>query len=533
MVPNANGTHASKQEDLDETMPLPRIRPAYLIVPNTNANNTSEQQDPDETMPLALITSADLRDRILAQAFIEHETIKLVAQGIERFEKRKVPKQPPWQLLRVLLLRARSNSLLRNSFHIMSTGVATSVFGYLFWILAAHLYSPFDVGLGSALIGAMNLASLIANLGMSATLVQVLPQREAGKPWSLTVNACLVTGILAGVLTGVIGVLILPILSPQFSPIHDHAVYAFAFIVGVPIMIVSTLLDQTFIAERASQNMLVRNATVSALKIPLLVLPVILMLKAGGIGVFGSGILAMAAVAIGSFLFLIPRLKRDYRLALRGITGQVRSLLSLLTGNYFINLGGLATMYLLPVIVTIRLSAVDTAYSYTTERVSDFILIGSSAVATSLFAEGSHTAERLPQKVRTSARIISMLLVPGIIVCFLGGHLILSIFGPSYVQHGLLLLKINALASIPDAITNVYVSVLRVQRRMRFGALLNLAMAGLALVFSWILLPILGIPGQGVAFLIAQGTGTLAAGVDLIFTRYKRKPEKSASKNNA
>lgn len=431
--------------------------------------------------------------------------------------------QSLWLLTRSLMHRLRGNSLLRNSMYIVGTGAATSLFGFFFWILAAHTYSTYDVGLGSTLISVMTLASVLANLGMGSTLVQTLPGRETGRAWSLTLNAGLATGIVAGLLAGVIVVVTLPLISHQFALVNHQAIYAFAFVAGVPLMTVSTLLDQAFIAERTANNMLVRNAAVSILKIPLLVLPVVLLTRVGAWGIVLASVVAIAIVLIGALLLLLPRLGRGYCLVARGITGQVRSMLSSLTGHYFINLGGLSIQYLLPVVVSIRLSPTDNAYYYTTARVSDFLLSVSAAVALSLFAEGSHAADELPRKVRSSAKILAMVLGPAMLACFFGGRYFLLVFGPNYAQHGQLLLKIEAISAVPDAITNVYISVLRVQRRLRFAALLNLSMAALILALSWVLLPALGIAGQGWAYLIAQVAGSLVAGIDILHARRHRR----------
>ena len=428
----------------------------------------------------------------------------------------------PGLLARSLVSRLHSNSLLRNSIYIMGTGVATSVAGYFYWIIAAHTYLPADVGLASALISVMTLASTLANLGIGSTLVERLPRREAGYAWSLTLNAGLATGLLAGLLTGAITVVILPLFSPQFAIVENHGGYVFALVVGVPIMTVSILLDQAFIAERAAHNMLMRNAAVALLKIPLMVLAVVLLAHVGALGILLSGVLAMAVVLIGG-LVLVTRLGRAYRVAVRGIVGQVRSMLSSLTGHYFINLGGLVSMQLLPVFVTIRLSATDNAYFYTTSKLGDFFLSASAAVAVSLFAEGSHAAEDLPRKLRSSVVIIGILLVPTMLFCFLGGYYLLLVFGPNYAQHGLTVLRIDVVSTVPDAITSVYISVLRVQKRLRRAAVLNLGMASLTLVLAWILLPPLNIAGASWAYLIAQSVGSLAAFADMISVRRSRR----------
>jgi O-antigen/teichoic acid export membrane protein len=425
-----------------------------------------------------------------------------------------------WLLARSLLHRFHTDSLLRNSIYIMGTGIATSILGYFFWVLATHIYSAYDVGLGAALISAMTLASILATLGVGFALTQTLPHRRAGYEWSLTLNAGLSIVTVASLLGGVIGLAVLPLFSQQFAIVENQIGYSVAFVGGVLLTTVSTVLDQVFVAERAAQHMLIRNAAVSALKIPLMVLLVVFLTEVGALAIFGSGVLAMAIMLIVGMLLLIPHLHRAYDFfAIRGIVGQARSMLSLLTGNYFINLGGLATGYLLPVLVSVRLSPADNAYYYTTTRVGDFILMGASAVAASLFAEASHKPDELWHKVRSSAMIISMILGPGILISFFGGYFILLIFGQSYAQHGSIVLKFEAIGSIPDAITSLYISVLRVHRRLRFAALINLGIGTISLIFTWILLPVLGIVGVPVGVLIGETAGSLLAAVDVIRVR--------------
>jgi O-antigen/teichoic acid export membrane protein len=71
------------------------------------------------------------------------------------------------------------------------------------------------------------------------------------------------------------------------------------------------------------------------------------------------------------------------------------------------------------------------------------------------------------------------------------------------------LLSLLIISAIPDAITNIYVSVLRVRRKLYEAALLNTGMAATTLILAWILLPRLGIAGAGWAWLLAQCAGSL------------------------
>ena len=212
----------------------------------------------------------------------------------------------------LLLMRSRakslhSNSLLRNSIFIMGSTVITSFIGYLYWIVAVHLYSAHDIGLVSAIISITTLTSSIANPGIGSALIQMLPQRKSGYAWSVTLNAGLITGTLTSLLAGILLVIALPLFSNQFAILGQNIAYAIAFIVGVPLWTLTILLDQTFVAERATGNMLTRNVVFSILKL----LFMVLLAQVGVFGIFSSWVLALAASVLMGGSLLIQRLKRD------------------------------------------------------------------------------------------------------------------------------------------------------------------------------------------------------------------------------
>src|SRR5918911_1855232 len=414
----------------------------------------------------------------------------------------------PWQTALTLPGRLWRDSLLRNSAYIMATTVATSLLGYLYWIVAAHTYAAHDIGLAAALTSTMTLASILSSQGIGWTLIQLLPGRPAGRDWSLTLNAGLATGLLTGLCAAVSGVVALPLFTSQLAIVVHDTAYASAFVAGVALTTIGSLVDYVFMAERATDNMLVRNVILAAIKIPLLLLP-LLLAQAGTFGIFGTWVLSTAIGALAG-MALVRRLRRSYRPAMRGTRGQVRAMLSSLAGNHGITVGGLAPMYLLPLFVTARLSATDNAYFYVTWRLAGLALMVSAAVAASLAAEGSHARHDLLRTARSSILLIAVLLGPAMLLFLSGGHYIMAPFGPGYAHHGQFPLLLLVISAVPDAITNVYVAVLRVQQRLRHAALLNLGMAGLTLGLAWVLLPQLGIAGAGLAWLSAQVAGSIA-----------------------
>jgi O-antigen/teichoic acid export membrane protein len=416
--------------------------------------------------------------------------------------------------VRATVARLRGDRLLMNSLYMMSTTVLTAGIGYFYWLIAARAYSASDVGLASALIAAMTLAATFSKMGIHSTFVQVLPHRAPGHAWSLTVNAGLAAGATAGLLAGGIITFVLPLLSPQFAVLGERPIFAIALILGVPLSTLCMLLDYTFVAERTASAMLLRNLIFALAKIVLLIVPVLLF-QVGVFALFSSWVLAAGISLVVGLLLLVPRLQRAYRLATRGIVRQVRSLFSALVGHHFINLSGTVPGYLLPVLVTARLSAADNAYFFAAWMVGSLLTMVGPAVATSLFAEGSHRDADLARKVRSGLLIVVACLAPTMLALVLGGRLILSLFGASYAEHGLGLLLILVAAAVPDAIVNVYISVLRVRKQLGYAAVFNLGIAVVTLVLAWVLLPPLGIAGAGWASLIALTAGMVAVGVHL------------------
>src|SRR5947209_1434546 len=130
--------------------------------------------------------------------------------------------------------RLRSDSLVRNSIYIMAITVVTSGLGYIYWIVAAHLYSLQAVGLASAMISAMSITVAVSSAGIGLALVQMLPQRRAGREWSLTLNAGLAAGVIVSLLAAAVAAAIMHFaLGRDFG--SQQPTYIAAFLASVPV----------------------------------------------------------------------------------------------------------------------------------------------------------------------------------------------------------------------------------------------------------------------------------------------------------
>src|SRR5260370_17983866 len=72
--------------------------------------------------------------------------------------------------------------MLTNTASLVCTNLITSALGFVYWWLAARLFSPEAVGLVSAAISAMALLPTTSLLGFGSLLIGYLPQRPGKQP---------------------------------------------------------------------------------------------------------------------------------------------------------------------------------------------------------------------------------------------------------------------------------------------------------------------------------------------------------------
>jgi O-antigen/teichoic acid export membrane protein len=412
-----------------------------------------------------------------------------------------------------LIARAQTDSLLRNSLFLIATTVVNSAFGYVFWLAAARLFSPATVGLASAIIAASTIISLIAQVGVGATLIQVLPQRRSPSAWWLSLWTVTATATAISLVLGCAALLVLAVLSRQFSGLTNPA-YVGVLVIGTVGSTAGNVLDSAFVAERAAGAVLGRNSVVAGGKAVALLLLSLVAAKNVLALLDAWAVAAVAGIVVGVAL-VIRKVGSMRRPRLLPLIQLAREFASRAVGNQFIGIGGAVPPLLLPLLVTARLTASENAYFYTTWMMCGMLLVISPAIARSLFAEGVHSPADLRAKTRSALAILGVLLVPSMIIFLLVGGSMLSTFGSEYESHAIDLLRLIVLSAVPDAVTNVYVAGLQVQNRLARAAWLNLGMGVGTLVLSWVLLPVLGITAVGWAWLGMQTAGCVVVAVSL------------------
>jgi len=419
---------------------------------------------------------------------------------------------------RVRIISALQTSLFKTSGYIMASTTVSGGLGFIYWTVIARVSSPRDVGIATAIVAAFTLTSLLTSFGIAQLMIQVLPSIHDDESWSAFVTVGLATITLLTTCIGIIVGLLLPFLSPTLGVLRHPEMFAL-FVIGASASTTAIGLDAVFVASRRSSKMLQRNLAYGLSKGLLLIAVVPLAVLVDSTAILTTWDAGLIISLVLGTRYLMPRVRPGSHFSFRGGVWPVLRWWRSMTGHQIANLGGVLVPFVLPILVVIRTSARVNAFFYLTWSVGAIFFMVSPAISTALFAEGSH-GESIADNVKRSARLITLILGPAILVTCLFSYRILLIFGLKYAEHGSTLLRLLAFAAIPDAITNIAVSVLRVRSRLPTAALLNVFMAGTAFGLSWILLPHFGVLAPGIAWTVGQSAGTVAVGAGLLQRRY-------------
>lgn len=403
-----------------------------------------------------------------------------------------------------------ADALARSSGLILITSIITGILGFAYWVLAARGYAASDVGTAAVSVSMMTLASLVSTLGTTAAPVQRIPERRTVDEWNTTVTVSIAVGAGAGLLTGAVGWIIL------VATIHSATLrstgYFLAVTLGVSLTNAVMVVDSVWVVERLTHLRLLVASLASLAKIPLLLLPP--LHAAGSLGIQWAWTLGLGVgLAVGLVLL---RQVRAYRPSRSGLKGELWAMRRSLLGNYAMGLGANAPSYIVPILVGAAVSSSATAYFYSAWRVGSLFFLAASSVSHALFAEGSRSAASAVRRAqRAMFVVIPALLISAALLAALGPA-ILSAFGQEYRRNAMTLLLILVAAAVPNAITTVYRTVMRIRRQYLQGSALMWGLAIIQVGLTWPMIHFWGITGAGVAWLLAESAGMVVAIVDRV-----------------
>ncbi len=379
-----------------------------------------------------------------------------------------------------------SDPLYMNSLYILVTRAIIVTAGFLFWMIAARLYSIEDVGLAVALISSGGLVNLVATLGFEHSVIRFISTYDVRKIVNSSVAIITVTSVVTGV-----GYCVITLLLPHKAMMLDQQFAPVMFVIYCIVSSIAILLGNTFLAMRKPLEYMAQNLINSSRV--LILLPMVFL---GSIGIFGSALIANVITLSIMFYFLGRSVKLDLKIDREYVANSFRYSAGNFVANLFYNMPGM----LLPIIVLAVLGEASVAVAYIALTIGNFLMEMTVTLSTALFIEGSHGKSLRKNVLKCTAATYS-LLVPGFLVFYFFGSYFLALYGGVYAE-GIDLLRLMAFASFFHAIYYIFCTIQKVM--MGVGSLMKLngLLFVLSISLSCVFMLLLGVTGIGYAVIL-------------------------------
>jgi O-antigen/teichoic acid export membrane protein len=183
----------------------------------------------------------------------------------------------------------------------------------------------------------------------------------------------------------------------------------------------------------------------------------------------------------------------------------IRKLGRVALGHQALNLALQSPRLMLPVLVTVLLSAAANAHFYVAWMIAGFVFLAPQSLTTVLPAVGAAEPRALARKIRHTLAMSSGI---GLLACLgllVGADLALTLFGPGYAEQAAWSLRVLGLAVFPLIVRYHYVAIARIRGAfknaalfMALGGLFELAMATLGAILA-------GLVGLSIGWTVALG----------------------------
>jgi O-antigen/teichoic acid export membrane protein len=358
----------------------------------------------------------------------------------------------------------RNHELLRNAGSLFATTGLTSLFGFVYWVVAARQFSQTAVGYGSATVSAMTLLGTIGMFGLGTMLLGELPRRSSrGGLFAAT----LVVSAVGSLLLGFGFPPVAQAFGAHFPGIIGTPARLVLFAVGVTVTGATMVLDEGTIGLLRGGVVLTRNLVMSLVK--LIALPVVAMVLHDAYGVG----LELAWV-LGTIVSLVPAalmLRRGgSRILHRPDWVLLRKLGKVAAAHNWLNLALQTPPRIFPLLVTIVVSPSANAAFYVAWMLINFLFMVPASLSTVLFAIVSAAPEVIAEKLRFVLRLSLLIGVPAMIVLAVGAKFALGLFGASYAQVATVPLLLLIVTYIPGLAKTQYIAVCRATNRVSRAA---------------------------------------------------------------
>jgi len=389
--------------------------------------------------------------------------------------------------------------------------------GFLFWLIAAHVAQPAQVGFTAAVISAMMLCTQFAQLGTGQAFIRLYP-RHLNKPAPLLDSVLSMAGIGAIVIS-VAFLLFARSMFGQLDHVAHDPVWAAAFLVLAVCGTAQVVFDQISMGIEHGGQAITRNVACGLLTLaPLVVLPAF-GVEVSKLGLFLAWVLGGAGtVTFG--LWQLRRTCRGYLYRPRLVRSFIPAMATTGLANHTLTLAERVPGLVLPIVVAELLSPQQKAYWYVIWMSAWVVFITPLSVGIALFAEGSHRPSTMSTATTQALRVSLVLGGGGAVLLGLLAGPVLDLLGHDYAHAGATPLRILLLGVIPMTFTSAYYAGCRARGRLGEANATGI-IGGLAAIFITATAGVrYGLAGMALAWVAVQTVIACWAGLRLRMARW-------------
>lgn len=399
---------------------------------------------------------------------------------------------------------AATNPVARDGLALVLSSALTSAVGLLYWVVAARLFAPAVVGVNSVALSTMQLLGGIAHLNLTQALLRFGP--VAGRHTRRLMFACYAVASVVAALVGLGYAAGAPRWAPEMVDAVGYVPLLLFFAVATPVWAIFQMQDYLLTALKRATVVVVENLVFALLKMGLL-------LAAAGLAyVFGiavSWVAATVVIVLAVNVYLLVVAIPQHAVGEPREPVRPRTVARFVRSDYAGATLWQVAMNGLPALVLARLGAEDAAVYGIVWTITISLYLIPSGMGQSMIAHTAADPAQADAARRAMVRRSMTMVVPAAAVLSIGAYPVLWLFGEHYAQQGAWALALAALSAIPQVITQSRVVQARVQQRMRVLVLVPGSLALGVLVTAWLLMPVLGIAGVALAWLVVQTVGAL------------------------
>jgi O-antigen/teichoic acid export membrane protein len=376
--------------------------------------------------------------------------------------------------------------------------VSTTGLGFVYWAVAAHVYSRQTLGRSSALLSALILLSTLTQLNISSALQRYLP--KAGRSAARLIGYGYAVSSFAALPAAIGFVLLMPRISKDWQFLAGSPLLAWLFVAAALVWGIFALEDAALTGLRRAGVVPVENSAYGVLKLAMLIC-VAGILPASGI--FASWVVPLVVIIPVVNVLIFRRYVRHQQGG-HEPRFRRREILRFTSADYLASLCNQAYGSLLPLLVLSTLGAAANGSFYVAWTISAGPTMLAANFGTSLMVEAASAPDRLAELTRGIALRCAVTTLLCAAVLTIAAHPILRIYGKDYADQAAPLLIVLGVAAVPRALIMLTWSLDRVSGHMGRAAVTQAVLAILVVGGSRFLLGKYGIAGIGYAWLGAN-----------------------------